>query len=93
MDAEIEVEVACALPGRQHLLSLRVPAGCSAREAVTRSGIAALVPEVDVLHAPLGVFGKPLERPAEHALAAGDRVEIYRPLQQDPRAARRRRSR
>jgi putative ubiquitin-RnfH superfamily antitoxin RatB of RatAB toxin-antitoxin module len=93
MDAEIEVEVVCALPERQPLLRVRVPPGCTAREAVERSGIAAMVPEVDVDRAPLGVFGRVLEDPAGYELVAGDRVEIYRELAQDPRAARRRRVR
>ncbi|MGV8397225.1 RnfH family protein, partial [Pseudomonas aeruginosa] len=38
--AEIAVEVVYALPERQALLRLSVPAGTSAREAVLLSGIA-----------------------------------------------------
>ena len=93
MGAEIDIEVVCALPQRQHLLAVRVPAGCTVAEAVRRSGIAALVPEVDVESAALGIFGQPVEHPGEQVLAAGDRVEIYRPLLQDPRTARRKRAR
>ena len=91
--AEIDIEVVCALPGRQHLVQLRVPVGCTVVEAVRRSGMAALVPELDVESAALGVFGQLVEHPGEQVLAAGDRVEIYRPLVQDPRTARRQRAR
>lgn len=90
---EIEVEVAYALPGRQLVLRLRVPAGCSAWEAVRRSGIAEHFEGLRPERARLGIFGRPLESPRRHVLQPGDRVEIYRPLVRDPRAARRRRAR
>jgi len=93
MGPEITIEVVCALPQRQHLLRLRVPAGCTASDALARSGITELAPEIDWSTARLGVFGHPIERPHEHELADGDRLEIYRPLTRDPRAARRARER
>ena len=86
----IPVEVACALPDRQALLRLDVPAGSTARQAVERSGSAEQFPEIDVAQAPLGVFGQHVD--ADHALKPGDRVEIYRPLIADPKAARRKRA-
>ena len=42
------------------------------------------------MHAPVGVYGK-LAR-SEQALKPGDRVEIYRALPTDPKAARRARA-
>jgi hypothetical protein len=39
----------------------------------------------------VGIFGRLVA--LEHALATGDRVEIYRPLTADPKEARRRRAR
>ena len=86
----IPVEVACALPARQALLRLDVPQGSTARDAVQRSKIAEQFPELDVESAPLGVFGQSVE--ANYTLRAGDRVEIYRPLIADPKAARRKRA-
>lgn len=86
----IPVEVACALPDRQVLLRLDVPAGSTARDAVERSAVAEQFPEMDVAEAPLGVFGQHVD--AAYALKPGDRVEIYRPLIADPKAARRKRA-
>lgn len=89
----IPVEVAFALPDRQVLLALDVPTGCSALEAVRRSGIRAHTGDIDPETAPLGIFGHPLPDPAHHVLEPWDRVEIYRPLHADPKEARRRRAR
>lgn len=86
----IPVEVACALPDRQALLRLDVPQGSTAREAVARSKIGEQFPELELDDAPLGVFGQHVE--ADYALRPGDRVEIYRPLIADPKAARRKRA-
>jgi uncharacterized protein len=83
----IEIEVAYARPDRQLILKLEVPPGTTAIEAVRLSGIEEQFPEIDVTRNRIGVFGK-LCKP-ERLLLAGDRVEIYRPLLVDPRAARR----
>ncbi|EPK5777023.1 RnfH family protein [Pseudomonas aeruginosa] len=90
--AEIAVEVVYALPERQALLRLSVPAGTSAREAVLASGIAEAFPGLDVQGCPLGIFGKLLARPEERVLEAGERVEIYRPLIADPKEVRKQRA-
>lgn len=86
-ETEISVEVVYALPDRQRLLSLRVPSGCTAREAVDRSGIREEFPEIDPDRQPLGVFGR--RCPPDRELREGDRVEIYRPLKADPKEVRR----
>lgn len=83
----IRVEVAYATPEEQSILSLEVPAGTTADEAVRLSGIEEQFPEIDVGRNRLGVFGKLVK--AGHTLAAGDRVEIYRPLKADPKVVRR----
>lgn len=93
MQGEIEVEVAYATPERQEIVALRVAEGTTALEAVTTSGILDLFPEIDIASQPMGVFSKPLNGkgrplPEEYVLQAGDRVEIYRPLQIDPKQAR-----
>lgn len=89
--AEIDVEVAFALPGRQRLVALRVPLGTTAREAVARAGLEAAFPELPpetFREADLGIFGRLLRDPDHHRLRAGDRIEVYRPLTIDPKAAR-----
>jgi putative ubiquitin-RnfH superfamily antitoxin RatB of RatAB toxin-antitoxin module len=84
----ILVEVVHARPERQLLLAVELPVGASAADAVRASGIAGHFPGLDVEHAPLGIYGKRVER--DHRLAPGDRVEIYRPLAADPKEVRRR---
>ncbi|HEX7048013.1 MAG TPA: RnfH family protein [Gammaproteobacteria bacterium] len=85
---EIVVEVAYALPDRQVLIPLTVPAGTTAIEAIRRSGISEQFPGIDLSNGRIGVFGRLC--PSERVLEAGDRVEIYRPLVADPKEVRRR---
>lgn len=86
----IDIEVAYAQPDRQVVLSLRVPAGTEAREAVRRSGLLDRFPDIDRDSLTIGVFGTAVSACAP--LSHGDRVEIYRPLQVEPKQARRNRA-
>lgn len=93
----ISVEVAYALPDKQKIIALLVEPGTTAYQAVKRSGITQHFPEIDIDTAPMGIFGQALGTKgvatAQHyELQAGDRVEIYRPLQADPKEARRKRA-
>ena len=92
MADEIAVEVVFALPERQRIIALMVPAGCTAFDAAERSGIAESFAGLVLDEARLGIFGKLLAAPRSHVLAAGDRVEIYRPLEANPREARKARA-
>ncbi|AYF33100.1 RnfH family protein [Vreelandella alkaliphila] len=85
------VEVAFALPRKQRLVALQVRQGTTARQAVMMADLPSLFPEIpsDTFEqAPLGIFGKALRQPEKEALRPGDRVEVYRPLEIDPKAAR-----
>lgn len=84
----IEVTVACAEPGRQTVLAVVLPAGSTAWEAVECSGILARHPALDAASCGVGIFGREVRR--DRALAAGERVEVLRPLPEDPRTRRRR---
>ena len=86
--ADITIEVVYALSDQQKLLTLRVPAGTSAREAVLRSGMQIFFPQLNLAQAPLGIFGKALARPDERVMQSGERIEIYRPLLADPKEVR-----
>jgi putative ubiquitin-RnfH superfamily antitoxin RatB of RatAB toxin-antitoxin module len=86
----IPVEVAYALPDRQALLALEVPAGASIADAIAQSGILEKFPEIDLDKNKVGVFGK-LGKLTD-GLHAGDRVEIYRPLIADPKEVRKQRA-
>lgn len=89
----IEVEVAYATPEKQRIITLQVPDGTTAYEAVLQSGIRDEFPQIDVESDPMGIFsevldGKKRPLPGEYVLGAKDRVEIYRPLIIDPKQAR-----
>lgn len=90
-DELIDVEVAYAAASRQRIVPVRLPRGSSAMEAARRSGLVDEFPGLALDHSRLGVFGQPV-RP-DYALRPGDRVEIYRPLELDPKELRRRRAR
>lgn len=96
-ESTISVEVAYALPTRQRIKAFKVAKGCTALDAVKQSGITREFPEIDLDQADMGIFaknldGKTLPLPGDYLLREGDRVEIYRPLQADPKAARQQRA-
>jgi putative ubiquitin-RnfH superfamily antitoxin RatB of RatAB toxin-antitoxin module len=89
-DAPLRVEVAYAEPQRAIVKTLRLAAGSQVSDALR---MAALDPDfagVDLANAVVGIFGT-LTR-TDHPLQEGDRIEIYRPLAADPKAARRARA-
>ena len=61
-------------------------ASLTAIDAVEQSGLRAEFPEIDLQPLVLGVFGEAVE--PGFLLTPGARVEICRPLQQDPRDMR-----
>lgn len=76
-DAQIEIVV-------------ELPVGATVRDAIKRSEIARLRPEIDAAEQAAGVFGERVT--LERQLENGDRVEIYRALIADPKTARRARA-
>jgi putative ubiquitin-RnfH superfamily antitoxin RatB of RatAB toxin-antitoxin module len=84
----ISVQVVCAEAGRQTVLKLELDAGCTVGEALLSSGIFALHPDIDASGCGVGIFGR--EVPRDHRLQDGDRLEVLRPLMEDPRERRRR---
>jgi putative ubiquitin-RnfH superfamily antitoxin RatB of RatAB toxin-antitoxin module len=84
----IRIQVVCAEAGRQTVLALEVEAGCTAGEALLRSGIQDLHPQAESSDCGIGIFGREVTR--DHRLQEGDRVEVLRPLPEDPRERRRR---
>lgn len=91
MADRIAVEVVCAMPDRQLLRRVSLPAGSSVLQAVEQSGILQAMPEAAFDPSRLGIFSRRVA--ADDVLQDGDRVEIYRPLTLDPKDARRRRAR
>ncbi|MEE1894319.1 RnfH family protein [Pseudomonas otitidis] len=88
----ITVEVVCALPDRQRLVRMEVPAGTTLRQAVLMAGLAEAFPDLDLAAAPLGIFGKAVQGAEARQAEAGDRIEVYRPLVADPKEVRKARA-
>jgi putative ubiquitin-RnfH superfamily antitoxin RatB of RatAB toxin-antitoxin module len=86
----VSVEIVLATPERQVLLAMTVNKGATVDEVIAASGIASRFPELAVEAMPAGIWGKPAAR--ESTVNDGDRVELYRPLEIDPREARRQRA-
>ena len=85
--ALIAVEVLyCSGPHQIDLTPLRLPVGARALDAVSISGVLHRH-GLDPAALDLGVWGRSCM--PEHVLRERDRVEIYRPLQVDPKEARR----
>ena len=83
---EIEVEVVVAERNRQHLVTIRVPDGTTAAQAVRASRVLDGFAQAYRHPLDLGVFGRRVSE--QQVLRDGDRVEIYRPLTLDPKEAR-----
>lgn len=90
MAEQMSVEVVYALPKRQSLLSVQVPIGTTVRQAIERSGVLVTYPEIDLAVNKVGIWSRTVK--LDDVLAAGDRVEIYRPLIADPKDMRKKRA-
>ncbi len=84
----IHIEVAYAEPEQQWLLQEQVPEGTTVEEALARSEIHEWVPNLKIDR--VGVWYKPVK--PDYVLKEGDRIEIYRPLQADPKERRRKKA-
>lgn len=87
--------VAFALPQRQYLWRVEVPAAATVSEVLEAARLLARSQGEDALvpwdSESLGIFGEPCRR--QDVPRDGDRVEVYRALLNDPRASRRARVR
>lgn len=72
-------------------VALRLAAGATVADALHESGLQARHPSLDLAAAPVGIWGALCKR--DDVLRDRDRVEVYRPLQVDPKEARRQRQR
>jgi putative ubiquitin-RnfH superfamily antitoxin RatB of RatAB toxin-antitoxin module len=88
--ATVNIEVAYALPDKQHVISLQVSQGTTIEQAIRLSGILDEFPQIDITKNKLGIFGK--LKKADVVVREGERVEIYRPLIADPKQVRKQRA-
>jgi len=89
-ESKIDVEVAYATRERQLVIPLSLPEGSSVEDALLSSGVFELVPELKTAPLTLGIFAQICG--ATRLLMPGDRVEIYRPLVNNPKEIRRQRA-
>ena len=89
-DKLIQVTVAYSPAARQvHEITLTLPAGSSVADALGASALMARFPELASNPPAVGVWNRKAD--SNQALQDQDRVEVYRPLKVDPKAARRQR--
>lgn len=86
---QLPIEVVYAGRGKEIIISLVLAAGATVKDALQASQILDQNPDIAVLEDGVGIFGKVVT--FDTPLRPGDRVEIYRPLHQDPKEARRKR--
>jgi uncharacterized protein len=89
--SRLRILVVLALPDITHSVELWLSEGSTVEDAVARSGLAEHHPGINVSGLARGIWGKIVGPSTE--LAAGDRVELYRPLLADAKRDRRRRAR
>lgn len=90
MSESVTIEVVYALPERQSLLTVSVPAHCTVQQAILRSGILDMYPDIDMENQKVGIWSRAVK--LSDRIKAGDRIELYRPLIADPKELRRRRA-
>jgi len=94
MDRVDELRVSVAFSpraGEVDVVELLLPAGATVADALRESGMQSRHPGHALEKLPVGIWGAFCER--SDLLRDRDRVEVYRPLQVDPKEARRQRQR
>jgi putative ubiquitin-RnfH superfamily antitoxin RatB of RatAB toxin-antitoxin module len=86
----IGVQVLYAETDRAIRQEYQLPPGSTVQDALAMAAQSPDFAGVDWPQATVGVFGRVVQR--NQRLQQGDRVEIYRPLAEDPKAARRKRA-
>lgn len=84
----MKVGVAYATPGKQIWLTVDLPEGATVAEAIHKSGILKMFPEIDLEKQRVGIFSKFAK--LDQVVEDGARIEIYRPITADPKTVRRR---
>jgi putative ubiquitin-RnfH superfamily antitoxin RatB of RatAB toxin-antitoxin module len=86
----VKISVVYALAERQIVRELELPTGATAGLALRESGLLKEFQDINPSTTPLGIYGRVVS--GDNLLKDGDRLEIYRPLNIEPKAARRLRS-
>jgi putative ubiquitin-RnfH superfamily antitoxin RatB of RatAB toxin-antitoxin module len=91
MSRTLSIEVIYALPDAATIRVYALEPPATVADALCRAAADPAFPRFDPQTAVAGIYGRIVGRDAP--LAAGDRLEIYRPLVCDPKSARRARAR
>jgi putative ubiquitin-RnfH superfamily antitoxin RatB of RatAB toxin-antitoxin module len=86
----IRIEIVYAEPQRSIDKSLNVEQGALIADALKVAALDEDFQGVDLANATVGIFGSVASR--DRPLKEGDRIEIYRPLAEEPKLARRKRA-
>jgi len=86
----IRVSIIYAQPQRSISKSLLLSPGATIADALAQVTSSQDFLGVDLANSPVGIFGKVARRDVK--LNDGDRIEIYRALQEEPKLARRKRA-
>jgi putative ubiquitin-RnfH superfamily antitoxin RatB of RatAB toxin-antitoxin module len=86
----MKVSVAVALPGRQEVIELELGPGATLADAIAAARLAERFPGVDFAGMRAGIWSRAAKLAT--VLRDGDRVELYRPLNADPKDMRRSRA-
>ena len=81
----MRVTVVWATPSVQDVVAVELPAGATVADAVERCGLIAQY-ALDAARLGFAVFGRRVS--AHSPLAEGDRIDLTRPLEVDPKSAR-----
>lgn len=87
----ITIEVAFATDKLQKIISTQIEEGKSIHYAIMTSNINSYFPELPLINNPdiaYGIWGKRIASIESYQLKNGDRLEIYRKLQQSPNQKR-----
>ena len=85
----IRIEIIHAWAQHSIAKSLTVPPGALIADALKLAALEQDFQDVDLANATVGIFGQVASR--DRPLKDGDRIEIYRPLLEEPKLARRKR--
>lgn len=86
----IKIQIAYALPHHYFLKSYQVSENTTIEQAILQSGILDKYTEIDLTNNSVGIFSRPAK--LSDIVNDGDRIEIYRPLLNDPKEIRRQRA-
>ena len=86
----IRIEIVYAQPQRSLVKHLSMPPGALIADALSVAALDEDFQGLDLANATVGIFGSLANR--DRPLKDGDRIEIYRPLAEEPKLARRKRA-